>query len=155
MGELSNPDGWPGTDARPEAHALVASLRTHRDEIAALFEACSSHWGYEDPLYRFYHQSWKLFELQVQTERIVDLLRCLAPDRPLNPWFLEIVAAGTGLTFTMDHNRNWTAATRPIVEAFLHARFFLDMALRYSTLESPPNVLPSGYAALLYLYGLR
>jgi hypothetical protein len=85
----------------------------------------------------------------------VDLLRRIDPDRPLNPWFLEIVAAGTGLTFTMEHNRNWTAATRPIVDAFLHARFFLEMALRYSTLEAPPNALPSGYAALLYLYGLR
>ena len=52
-------------------------------------------------------------------------------------------------------NANWTVVTRPIVEAFFHARYFLEMAVRYSTLEEPPMPLPSGYAALLYLYGLR
>jgi hypothetical protein len=29
------------------------------------------------------------------------------------------------------------------------------MAVRYSTLDRPRTPLPSGYAALLYLYGLR
>jgi hypothetical protein len=42
-----------------------------------------------------------------------------------------------------------------MVEAFFHARFFLEMAVRYAHLEQPPNPLPSGYAALLYLYDLR
>ena len=41
------------------------------------------------------------------------------------------------------------------VEAFFHARFFLEMAVRYAKLETPPRPLPSGYAALLYLYQLR
>jgi hypothetical protein len=41
------------------------------------------------------------------------------------------------------------------VEAFFHARFFLEMAVRYASLDSPPRPLPSGYAALLYLYRLR
>ena len=31
----------------------------------------------------------------------------------------------------------------------------LEMAVRYSNLPEPPSPLPSGYAALLYLYGLR
>ena len=34
-------------------------------------------------------------------------------------------------------------------------RFFLEMAVRYADSAEPPHVLPSGYAALLYLYGLR
>jgi hypothetical protein len=38
-----------------------------------------------------------------------------------------------------------------MVEAFFHARFFLEMAVRYAHLEQPPNPLPSGYAGLLYL----
>jgi hypothetical protein len=45
--------------------------------------------------------------------------------------------------------------TRPILEAFFHARFFLEMAVRYAHIEAPPQLLPSGYAALLYLFGLR
>ena len=41
-------------------------------------------------------------------------------------------------------------------EAFFHARYFLEMACRYADdLEEPPSLLPSGWAGLLYLYGLR
>ncbi len=29
------------------------------------------------------------------------------------------------------------------------------MAVRYADLEAPPQLLPSGYATLLYLFGLR
>jgi hypothetical protein len=39
-------------------------------------------------------------------------------------------------------------------DPFFHARFFLEMAVRYSDLKVPPRPLPSGYAALLYLFGL-
>jgi hypothetical protein len=39
--------------------------------------------------------------------------------------------------------------TRPILEAFFHAWFFLEMAVRYADLEKPPQILPSGYVALL------
>jgi hypothetical protein len=42
-----------------------------------------------------------------------------------------------------------------VVEAFFHARYFLEMAVRYAHLDSPPSLLPSGYAALLCLYQLR
>jgi len=83
------------------------------------------------------------------------VLESLALDRPLNPWFCESVAQGTGRTFQDQDNANWTAVTRPMLEAFFHARYFLEMAVRYATLQEPPMPLPSGYAALLYLYGLR
>jgi hypothetical protein len=56
----------------------------------------------------------------------------------------------------MEDNRRWLEATRPIVEAFFHARYFLDMACKYGELlDAPPNLLPSGWASLLYLYDLR
>ncbi|MGH9200162.1 MAG: hypothetical protein ACRD2A_02870 [Vicinamibacterales bacterium] len=135
--------------------ALLDNLRARRDELKLAFEKVSGHWGFEDPVYRFYHQSFKVYSLQQDTAGLVSLLRSLAPDRPLNRQFLEIVEAGSGHTFTPADNARWTRVTRPILEAFFHARFFLEMALRYSDLESPPNPLPSGYAALLYLYELR
>ena len=106
-------------------------------------------------MYRFYHQSFKVYWLQQQTDAIVRELSALVPGQPLNPWFGEIVARGTGKRFSSEHNANWTEMSRPILEAFFHARFFLEMAVRYAHLESPPSPLPSGYAALLYLYGLR
>lgn len=140
---------------RAEEAALLANLRARQADLQTLLDASSDHWGYEDPIYRFYHQSFKLYALQQQTERIVCALTELAPDRPLNPFFLEIVRDGTGKQFALEDNANWTRVTRPILEAFFHSRFFLEMAVRYAALESPPAPLPSGYAALLYLYGLR
>ena len=74
----------------------------------------------------------------------------------MNPWFLEIIQQGTRREFTIEDNQRWTEVTRPIVEAFFHARYFLEMAVRYgSRLGGPPRLLPSGWAALLELYGLR
>ena len=84
----------------PEA-ALVRSLRARRDELIKLLDASSSHWGYEDPVYRFYHQSFKVFWLQEQTQAIVGALASLAPDRTLNSWFTEIVNDGTGKVFDL------------------------------------------------------
>lgn len=133
----------------------MRNLRARQAELPALLEDCSSHWGFEDPIYRFYHQSFKVYSLQDETVRIVRVLESLAPDCPLNPWFRQIVEQGTGRSFRQDDNADWTRATRPILEAFFHARFFLEMAVRYATLPECPNPLPSGYAALLSLYGLR
>lgn len=142
-------------DRRASEEALLRNLRSRQPELAALFDECSSHWGFEDPIYRFYHQSFKVYSLQDETARIVGVLQSLAPDRPLNPWFGQIVEQGTGKSFKQDDNADWTSVTRPIVEAFFHARFFLEMAVRHATLLEPPTPLPSGYAALLCLYGLR
>jgi hypothetical protein len=142
-------------DRRVFEETLLRNLRSRQPELTALLEECSSHWGFEDPIYRFYHQSFKVYGLQDQTSRIVSVLESLAPDRPLNPWFRQIVEQGTGKSFKQDDNADWTRITRPIVEAFFHARFFLEMAVRYATLQEPPRTLPSGYAALLCLYDLR
>ena len=54
------------------------------------------------------------------------------------------------------HDQRWTKETRPIVEAFFHARYFLEMACRYAReLDEAPDVLPSGWAALLCLHDMR
>lgn len=142
--------------AAPNAEAaLLLSLQRDRGELEQLLARYNDHWGYEDPVYRFYHQSFKVYGLQRSTETIVQRLQALAPDRPLHPWFVEIVHAGTGKTFQLEDNARWTEVARPILEAFFHARFFLEMAVRYAGLQEPPQPLPSGYAALLYLFGLR
>ena len=140
---------------RHEEVTLLKNLRLRQGELKALLEESTNHWGFEDPVYRFYHRSFKVYGLQEQTKAIVGTLAGLAPDRSLNPWFVEIVEAGTGKKFQPPDNANWTSVTRPILEAFFHALFFLEMAVRYAYLDRPPDRLPSGYAALLYLYGLR
>ncbi|HXD33866.1 MAG TPA: hypothetical protein VN643_22295 [Pyrinomonadaceae bacterium] len=63
---------------------------------------------------------------------------------------------GTGSTWEGGHNLNWLHHTRPIVEAFLHSKYFLDMMLKYGTeLASAPTQLPIGWAAVLELYRRR
>ena len=134
---------------------LLANLKSRLPDLRNLLRECEGHWGYEDPIYRFYHQSFKVYYLQKQTERIVFLLRELLPGSELDAWFFEIVSQGTGKTFSAEHNREWPRHTRAILEAFFHARFFLEMAVRYAELPVPPKLLPSGWAALLCLYRLR
>jgi len=82
-------------------------------------------------------------------------LQNLLPDRPLNPWFREIIVEGTGKKFDLSHNENWLRHTRPIVEAFFHAHYFLKMACKYGReLNAPPQAMPSGWAAALHLFDL-
>ena len=135
---------------------LLQNLKSRRESLHQLLAQCNDHWGYEDPVYRFYHQSFKVYFLQSTTESIVRSLHELLPGQPLNVWFMEIFEAGTGKSFRMEDNADWLSVTRPILEAFFHARYFLEMACRYGEeLHEPPEVLPSGWACLLYLYGLR
>lgn len=134
---------------------LRANLALQAEDLAKLLASVSDHWGYEDPVYRFYHQSFKVYWLQESTTRIVDALQRLLPERELNSWFLRIVREGTGKEFQPEDNSRWLDVTRPIVEAFFQARYFLEMACRYREPPETDQPLPSGWAALLYLYSLR
>ena len=136
---------------------LLKNIKGKLLEIENLLEKVSSHWGFEDNIYRFYHRSYKVFSIQKTTEDIVDLLKILAPSGyTINKFFEEIFEEGTGKKFELSHNKNWTYFTRPIVEAFFHAKFFLEMAFKYGKeLNKVPEVMPSGWAALLYFYNLR
>ncbi len=137
-------------------HDLLNAIRARLPELTALLEEVTSHWHGEDGFYRFYHQSWKVYGLQQDTRDIVGALRSLAPNRPMNAWFEQIVREGTGKVFQRAHNQRWVEETRPILEAFFHARTMLEFVVRYGReLEEPPESLPSGWAAVLYLYNLR
>ena len=113
---------------------------------------------YEDGLYRFYHHSFKVYQLQSYTSKAVEIFRRIAAntDSQICQWFKQIVAAGTGLVWESEHNQSWAIHTRPIVEAFLHARYFLEMMTKYGReLEAAPTMLPTGWAAVLELYDQR
>ena len=64
-------DGTMGTDVRPEMLAVFRRLKERLPILESLLAACSSHWGYEDPIYRLYHQSYKVFAVQGRTVEIV------------------------------------------------------------------------------------
>jgi len=146
----------PDDDDRPEVVALFANLKAALPQLQALLDKYNGDWEYEDRVYRFYHMSFKVYDLQVGTTSMTEALQALAPDRKLHEWYRKIVSQGTGKKFVLDHNNRWLKETRPIVEAFFHARYMLEMAVKYGKeLDRPPNCLPSGWAAFLYLYDLR
>jgi hypothetical protein len=149
-----------GKDERPEVRQLLKNIKAALPQLTKLFHESGDHWAYEDHVYRFYHRSFKVFHRQDATLKIVEALKSLAPRNAtstgLNPFFLDIVKDGTGRTFKISDNSRWPKATRPILEAFFHARYFLEMIVKYGKeLKVPPAMLPSGWAAVLYLYNLR
>ena len=144
---------------RPSKDAeLLANIRANLPELSALLDEMNSPWGYEDPVYRFYHQSFKVYALQGATQKIIAALTKVAPmGSTFCSLFAEIIQLGAdSVKFEMAHNTNWSTHTRPFLEAFFHARYFLEMAVKYGTdLESTPTLLPSGWAARLCLYDIR
>ncbi len=148
--------GDPWERREEETSKLLSAAKRRLPELKALLSFASDHWHYEDPIYRFYHQSFKVYRLPTTTLRIVAELQALAPHLKLNSYFLKIVAEGTDKKFDMSHNATWLKVARPIVEAFFHARHMLLMVCKYAEeLPEPPPVLPSGWATVLYLYNVR
>ena len=141
---------------RENANRLLRNIKQHLPKLEELLAQVEAHWGMEDGFYRFYHQSLKVYHLQHETEEIRKALQDLLPNHSMNRWFSEIVAQGTGHEFEMSHNHDWLRHTRPIVEALFHAHYFLKMVVKYGKeLDSAPDCLPSGWAAVLYLFDLR
>lgn len=137
---------------------LLSNIKKKLPEIRKLLQEVSSHWIYEDLIYRFYHNSFKVYYIQDVTKKIVDALYSMAPEgQGFCTEFQEIINSGaSGKVFKFNHNKNWSMHTRPFLEAFFHAKFFLEMAIKYGVeLEEAPNILPSGWAALLSLYNIR
>lgn len=113
---------------------------------------------YIDRMYRFYYQSFKVYDMQEFTLEAVELFRSIGTEmgRPLADRFETIVAEGTGKTFEFEHNRDWLRHTRPIVEAYWHAMYFVEMmVLCARTMDRAESMLRSEWAAVLILYGMR
>ncbi len=137
---------------------LLKNIKKRIKELEILLDEMNGHWEYEDMVYRFYHHSFKVYRVQELTKRIVAALMDLKPSGGrINSRFQEILDEGaSGIDFDLSHNQDWSKYTRPMIEAYFHAKFFLEMAVKYgSTLDRAMDVMPSGWAALLYLYDIR
>lgn len=139
-----------------QSNRLLNQIKGHLSEIEGLHKIfCSLE---EDYIYRFYHQSYKVFGAVNEIERAVQLFEKIAPDGlSLNHWFRGIADEALGKTFEwQETNSKWLAETRPILEAFWQSKYFLEQMLTYGAeLDESPKLLPSGWAAVLYLYGIR
>ena len=135
---------------------LFDTIKSHLPELLELNEEVK--YAYEDGTYRFYHQSYKVYDLQNFTTLMVELFQRIAQEigRELNPWFLEIITEGTGIIFEPEHNKNWLVHTRSIVGSFLHAKYFMEMMINHGlTMETVLPPFKSGWAAILILYNQR
>ena len=139
---------------------LLKNIQNNLVLLRNLLNKLESHWVGEDRFYRFYYGSLKVYWLQENTKEITDWLRKLNPygeNEPLDGFFEAIYAEGcSGRQFKLEDNEHWCQITRPMIEAFFHAKYFLELAVKYGEeLKEAPESLPSGWAALLCLYDLR
>lgn len=166
--DKSNPTGAPENERRAvklfaainererRIPILLANIKRNREELRKLLAEMNEHRVYEDRIYRFYHQSFKVFYLQDDTRRIIAALAGIAPEgQPFCELFTKITEAGLNRQFKHEDNGHWIESTAPILQAFFHARYFLEMAVKYADLVEPPSFMPSGWAALLCLFDLR
>jgi len=138
---------------------FVKNLIDQADKSRELLNKVNGVWQGEDGIYRFYHRSFKVFYLKKVTVSIVTHLRSLS-DRDLNPIFTEIISHGDSKSFNNDTNSNWVENTKPVVDAFLHAKSMLELVVKYGeslkeTGAEIPSFIPTGYGTLLHLYGMR
>lgn len=153
---------WRQSKSTREDNMLLGFFQTNLHELQARLAKADSEWGGEDPFYRYFHQSFKVYGTDEKTTEITAFL-----DRAGNHAYgegnwkksgfvEEILADGQGRVFSHEHNRAWRENAKPILDAFLYAREFLRLAGRYAgKLKTAPQALPSGWAALLYYYGKR
>ena len=148
----------PSLEEKRESNArLLAAIKERLPDIEALLEAFRS--TEEDGVYRYYHHSFKVFHfLQPLIERARTLFDEVAPAGvPLAARFAAICEDALDHDFEMHRtNANWESEARPILEAFWHCKYFLEQMKTWGhELEHAPEVLPAGWAAVLYLYRQR
>jgi len=175
---------------------LLQNIKHNLSVLEELLKEVSDHWVEEDQVYRFYHQSFKAYDIQHYTAKIAEELATISPHNCLNQnpsndtkdsknnkpsgndnnnpldenknfnnnkykkhfceFFLDILQKGTGKIFEYSHNVRWSEEVIPLFTAFFHTKYFLEMSVKYGKeLDSPPQPFPSGWAALLELYGIR
>lgn len=139
--------------------ALLANIKQAMPELSRLKLKVDDEWISDDGPYRFYHQSFKVFYLKEIVRDVLEMIRSLdpKPQKSFSPMFEEIVNDCMSQEFSgVSTNMNWTKETRPVVEAFFHAKFFLDKLVECGLeLQEPPQMLPLKWAAVLCLYNIR
>ncbi len=139
------------------ARELLDNIKSNVPRIDALLKQFRN----EEPdlVYRFYHQSHKVFIMNSLIDSADNLFKNLAPESTeLNSWYRLITKTALAQEFdASESNEKWLHQTPPILLAFWNAKYFLAQMLVAADEmdEAPPQILPSGWAAILHLYNLR
>jgi hypothetical protein len=144
----------PGVQAA-HMEALLERLRARLLELEGLQRRLNG-WE-EDGVYRFYHGSFKVFRIQQTLKEALALIREIGgASDPIDLDYLQIVQEGIARSFSEKTNENWLAETRPILEAYWHTQYFLNMMVQYAKTQDPLTPpIGSGWAAVLYLFQMR
>ena len=164
---MFDPVPEPENDRDRQIRTLAENVKANLPKLKKLAKQCKATWGGEDHFYRFYHHSFKVYYANLLTKEIVEALRSCAPPAEdyvspggvvsqrcvMNKMFMEIVEDAINRKFTYAVNNNWLGETRQVIEAFLHAKFFLELVIKFSDmlLEGRRGGEP-GYVAVLNLY---
>jgi hypothetical protein len=147
----------------------ISRSNTHQERINALFLrikarlpelveiAATLEEAEEDGVYRLYHGSYKFFYLQDPVKVAFEVIKEIGGESdPPHFEYARIVAAGTTHQMSAPTNQNWEAETKPILEAFWHTKYFINMMVKYAKeLETVEMPMQPGMAAVLYLFELR
>ena len=133
---------------------LLGRIKNNLPELRRLLEKIKGHWFEEDCIYRYYHHSYKVEFIKSSTLEIYDALKSMMdPDKKLDSQFEQIIKDGTSKVTNI--NKEW-GEVRKWLEAFFHSKYFLEMIVKYGEeYDEVPQILPSGFAAVLELYNLR
>ncbi len=135
---------------------LLQNIKDHRSEIEAQFDRFKK--AEPDLIYRFYHQSFKAFGMVDMIRDANKLFSDLAPESTfLNNWYVQITRTALTKRFEGSYtNQHWMETMLPVTQAFWQDKYFLEqMLIAADELDEAPQILPSGWAAVLYLYDLR
>jgi hypothetical protein len=148
-------NGPPGNH-QERVDALFVRIKARLSDLEAMAEKLEA--VEENGVYRFYHGSFKVFNMQEPIKEAFKLIEEIGGvDDPPHLEYALLVKAGTENDFAGDRtNANWDAETKPILEAFWHTKYFIKMMVKYGKkLEKVEPPLDYGMAAVLYLFELR
>jgi hypothetical protein len=134
---------------------LMLRIKENLGDLKIILKEVKGHWHYEDYIYRFYHRSFKVQGIKSDTKRILEALMKLQDSKDgMDAQYTTIVKEGL-VDIETDINDEWDKA-RKWVEAFLHSKYFLEMVVKYGEeYDAVPQMLDSGFAAVLELYNIR
>jgi hypothetical protein len=131
---------------------LLAGVKEYLPRLEILLEEMNNL--QESLIYRCYQGSFKAYDFQEKTLEVVRLFREIGEreELKLHEHFEEVVSAGTG---QQNQNQEWTVGQRPIFEAFMHVRLFLEVMVKYAKNTEPmPSFISYGWLGVLELYEL-